>query len=174
MREESIFQTVADKGNSEELEEKGPIYCEDNPWLGKGYYFWDSLIENAEWWGKTHYHGKYMIFSSSYDAHSDVLFDLVGNLKHLQYLNKFAQGLREKLGLRSIKVATVIEFMKKENLFPFLAIRAEGRNSKKVFGNINLYFDEKGAYYQPILPKVQICLVVFDKFHIADFKFVKK
>lgn len=79
--------------------------------------------------------------------------------------------LKERL--RSIKVATVIEFMKKEGRFPFWAIRAEGRNSKKLFGNIDLYFDEKGAYYQPILPKVQMCLIDFNKFHIADFKFVK-
>lgn len=44
---------------------------------------------------------------------------------------------------------------------------------QKLFGNIDLYFDEKGAYFQLVLPKVQMCLVDFDKFHIADFKLVK-
>ena len=50
----------------------------------------DGLLSNAEWWGKTHYRGNYMIFSSSYDLHSDVLFDLVGNVKHIEL---FSQNL---------------------------------------------------------------------------------
>ena len=52
MREIQIYQAIAKKGSPSEREKLGPIFCVDNPWLGEGYYFWDSILTNAEWWGK--------------------------------------------------------------------------------------------------------------------------
>lgn len=173
MKKCKIYQTVANLGNAEELEKLGPIYCQDNPWLGNGYYFWDGLVSNAKWWGRTHYKNKYMIFSSSYVWDSPMLFDLVGNSEHLKFFHDFSVRLMKKLSLKTIKVATVIEYMKRENLFPYKAIRAEGRNCNGV-SKAQLYFDDQGLYYLQPLPKIQICVVDFKTFCSSPFKLYLK
>lgn len=171
MKETIIYQTVANKDNAKELEKLGPIFCDANPWLGNGYYFWDGLLSNAKWWGKTHYKNNYMIFSSSYDSHSAQLFDLVGNLSHIKFFHDFSVRLMQALGRKNIKVATVIEFLKHENLFPYMAIRAEGRNvgglKKKT-----LYFDDQGLYFLQPLPKIQICIIDFEHFCHSEYRFL--
>ena len=172
MKEVEIYQTVSSVGTFHDRELLGPIFCENNPWLGDGYYFWDSLLSNAEWWGKTHYHNEYYIFSSSYDAHTDYLFDLVGDAKHIDLLYHYARGLKKILGLKTIKVSTVIEFMKRDGKFPFMAIRAEGRNVKSQ-KNAILVFDEQGMYYLQPIPKIQLCVLDCNHFLISDYKFLK-
>lgn len=170
MMESKIFQTVANLGNSEELEHLGPIYCKNNPWLGNGFYFWDGLLSNAKWWGRTHYQNNYMIFSSSYQLGSPKLFDLVGNPEHIKFFYDFSLRLKKKLGRRTIKVVTVIEYLKREGLFPFLAVRAEGRNVNGVT-NAQLYFDDQGLYYLQPVPKIQICVIDFKSFCVADYRY---
>lgn len=172
MNEVNIYQAIANEGSPQEREKLGPIYCEDNPWLGEGYYFWDGLLSNAEWWGQTHYRGCYMVFSSSYDIHSEDLYDLVGNVKHIELFRRYATKLMQKLELSSIKVASVLEFMKRDGFLPFLAIRAEGR-STKVSRHVKFFFDDQGMYYLQPIPKFQLCIIDFSKFHIADYKFLK-
>lgn len=172
MKETKIYQTVSKEGTISGREMLGPICCDDNPWLGKGYYFWDGLLSNAEWWGKTHYNNNYMIFASSYDAHSSKLFDLVGNAEHIECLWVFAAKLCKELGCKRVKVALVLEMMRKEGLLPFSAIKAEGRNVRGIRKQF-LYFDNQGMYYLQPVPKIQLCITDFDSFHIADYKFVK-
>ena len=113
-----------------------------------------------------------MIFSSSYDMHSKDLFDLVGNVKHIELFRRYAEGLMKKLGLSSIKVASVLEFMKRDGLLPFLAIRAEGRGTK-CSRNVKFIFDDQGMYYLQPIPKFQLCIINFFDFHIADYQFLK-
>lgn len=172
MKEVPIFQAVAKVGDPLERESLGPISCEENPWLGNGYYFWDGFLGNAEWWGKTHYKGNYMIFTSSYDAHSDELFDLIGNPEHMECFRVFASTLKKRLGCSSLKVSLVLEMMKKEGLFPFSAVKAEGRNKSGSRSNF-LFFDDQGMYYLQPVPKIQLCIINFEHFHIADYKFLK-
>lgn len=62
-----IYQTLEDKDNDEEIERHGPYFCSvyeidgspkkgsKEPWLGGGYYFWDTRINDAHWWGRTVY-----------------------------------------------------------------------------------------------------------------------
>lgn len=172
MNEVDIYQAIANEGNPLEREKSGPILCKDNPWLGDGYYFWDGLLSNAEWWGKTHYRGNYMIFSSSYDLHSDELFDLVGNVKHIELFRRYAMGLMRKLGLASVKVASVLEFMKQDGFLSYRAIRAEGRNAKGS-RNVKFIFDDQGMYYLQPVPKFQLCIIDFSQFHVAEYRFLK-
>ena len=54
MLEVKIYQTLEDRGNDEEIESHGPYKCLSHtgngllkkgvkePWLGEGYYFWDT------------------------------------------------------------------------------------------------------------------------------------
>ena len=95
MRDTDIYQTLEDRQNYGEVEEHGPFFCyvrDDNgipksgvkePWLGEGYYFWDTRITDAQWWGDTVYSQKgYIICHTTYDQHSPLLYDLVGDMKH--------------------------------------------------------------------------------------------
>ena len=51
-----IYQTVEDRGNPDYVEQHGPFICTNkNAWLGEGYYFWDTIIELAHWWGNLCY-----------------------------------------------------------------------------------------------------------------------
>ncbi len=50
-------------------EKSYPHWSEDsNAWLGKGYYFWDSTVNMAHWWGKLRFNGDYSICKSSFDC----------------------------------------------------------------------------------------------------------
>ena len=67
MKDTDIYQTLEDRQNYEDVEEHGPYFCYaryangnpksgvKEPWLGEGYYFWDTRIADARWWGDTVY-----------------------------------------------------------------------------------------------------------------------
>ena len=54
MKTTEIYQTLEDRQNYEEVEQHGPYFCSvtypngilkkgsKQPWLGSGYYFWDT------------------------------------------------------------------------------------------------------------------------------------
>ena len=63
-----LYQTVEDRGNPKEILNNGPFQCTRSPWLGNGYYFWDSFIELAHWWGRQGYHGQYVITKIDLDT----------------------------------------------------------------------------------------------------------
>ena len=57
-----VFQTLKNKGNPIEIERDGPFICRwENSWMGTGYYFWETFLSNAHWWGKSHLNGDYVI-----------------------------------------------------------------------------------------------------------------
>ena len=105
-----------------------PIRCStSDARLGYGYYFWDSIIDAAHWWGEKHYRGNYIICRSFYDAHSDRCFDLKGNLDHIAQLKDCADTLRAE-GRQDFTLAEVLEALRKvcpefDDLY--WAIRAE-------------------------------------------------
>lgn len=80
MKVADIYQTLEDRQNYEEIEAHGPYFCSERyqngilkkgvkePWLGEGYYFWDSRISDAQWWGDTIYSKKgYVIWLVMYN-----------------------------------------------------------------------------------------------------------
>lgn len=53
MDRRTLFQAVKDLDNPDEIEQNGPFKCRrEDAWLGEGYYFWDSFVELAHWWGR--------------------------------------------------------------------------------------------------------------------------
>lgn len=48
-----VYQTLEDRQTDlDKIESNGPYSCRwENSWLGNGYYFWDTFIDNAHWWG---------------------------------------------------------------------------------------------------------------------------
>ena len=90
-----LFQTVR---GGEQVVIKEPIYCQsEEARLGYGYYFWEYDIDNAHWWGRTHYKGNSEIYQSYYDRHSEKCFDLLGNPQHRKnVLNAYQELMKER------------------------------------------------------------------------------
>ncbi|MBR8712292.1 hypothetical protein [Porphyromonas levii] len=170
----TIFQTLENRGNAEEILEHGPFFCAlidekgkkktgiKEPWMGEGYYFWDTRIEDAHWWGRTIYdNSDYIICATEYDQHSELLFDTVGIVQHLEDFSQCAQLLKEKIKEPIITIPAVIDFLKKNAEFPYQAIRMcpYPTNAKKNSFSTIKFPGNKTRFL--FLDKVQICF--FDK-----------
>lgn len=109
MKATEIYQTLENRRNDEEVEKHGPYFCSERyangiikggakePWLGEGYYFWDTRIADARWWGDTVYAQKgYIICKTTYDQHSPLLFDLVGDVRQFDEFIRCAELVRKE------------------------------------------------------------------------------
>ncbi len=144
-----------------------PFRCVNNPWLGEGYYFWDSFIELAKWWGEVHYHGNYVVTETTAKFGDDAVFDLVGNTDHMRFFAQYADIVAADRQCE-VTVAQIIEHMKRHTSFAkeFKAIRVDGRLSiSTVPENLpyikRVRFSLEHQQYLDLLPPIQYC--VFDK-----------
>lgn len=66
-----LYQTLEDRDNVDYVEANGPFLGNvRDRWLGKGYYFWDTFIDAAHYWGFVSYKVKgkdYIIAKSEVD-----------------------------------------------------------------------------------------------------------
>lgn len=183
MEKTTIYQTLEDRDNDEEVQEHGPYWCDlyeadgkkkkgiKEPWLGAGYYFWDTLIENAHWWGRTIYPKKgYIVCQSQYDSHSPHLFDLVGNVSHYREFVDCVAVMESNGKGQKRSFPQVLAYLKQHADFRYKAIRARPHPLK--FVSANIYFPG-GQMELEKLDKVQICF--FDKsLFIAPFEIVER
>lgn len=137
MKSTEIYQTLEDRQNYEEVEAHGPYFCQERysngflkrgskePWLGEGYYFWDTRIADAHWWGNTVYSQKgYIICKTTYNQHSPLLYDLVGDICQFDDFVKCAELVRKERNLTTVKFPVVLAYMKKKLPdFTYKAIR---------------------------------------------------
>lgn len=162
-----IYQTLHDKDNPEEVEKEGPFLCDrPNAWLGLGYYFWDTHISLAHWWGESANEGNYII-AQAYIKLDQRCWDLQGNGAHQKEFYESAQQIAES-GLKKfeeIKVWQVVEYLRKHTSFNYEGIRALGSNSigfgYKTYWRRMFFYDRTNSKSQPyldLLPPVQICL----------------
>lgn len=145
---------------------KAPFFCVNNPWLGTGYYFWDSFIEMAHWWGEHHYHGNYIIIETDSPFQENEIFDLINNHEHIKKFANYIEILEEKTG-KEITVPQAIEHMKKHTQFSamYKAIRADGRlsishhyeDNKPYIRRIKFNLDNE--QYLDLLPPWQLCIL---------------
>ena len=161
-----IFQTVADKDNPDYVEANGPFLCVNKPWLGKGYYFWDNLMERAHWWGEKHYYGNYMICQASANIDDDKYLDLAGK-EQLKYFWQCCSALRENYNQEHITVSFVIAKLIKIGDFPFQAVRVL---SEHCGGDEIMHFVDYSKSYLNFSPPMQIC--IFEKSRIEDYHIV--
>ena len=175
-----IFQTLENRGTDiAKLQEEGPFPCKwDNTWLGDGYYFWDTLIENAHWWGEVRQFEKgYIICRAECDYNINDCLDLHGDLEQLK-LFKEAFELMIKNGVVT-KNTTVKNFLAKlrgQSIFfkKFTAIRVNGINSKSYNSIYSAkFFFEKGKdRYLEMNPPVQICFFEKNSMNLRNYKVV--
>ena len=160
-----VFQTLEDKGNPDYVENSGPFPCHrKNAWLGDGYYFWDSFIENAHWWGceGARYANGYFICKANYDFEESSCFNLIDNPEHFQLFNNTKKIMQEK-GLyvtNQTTVSRIIEHIKNTlKIFKYEAIRVYGINSKSFnspYSNRTIFDQKHNAKYLDSLPAIQI------------------
>ena len=181
VKTKEVFQTLENRGsNNKILEQEGPYPCHwDNSWLGNGYYFWDTFIENAHWWGKKvrQYTNGHIICKAECDYDTINCLDLYGELEQLKMF-KEAYDLMLKNGVVD-KHTTVKNFLEKlkgqtSNFSTYTAIRVNGVLSKgynSIYA-VNFLFEKDKWQYFEMVPAVQICLFKKNSLNLRNYKVV--
>lgn len=158
----TLYQTLEDCNNVDYVEANGPFPGNVRErWLGAGYYYWDTFINSAHFWGRVSYvhAGKgYIIAQSEVSLPSDKVL----NLLEPTDLEKFAAWRDVYAKTFPNRVVTVERVLTHaENVmgpdFPYVAIKAEFKNCI----NIRDYQDRispNGKAYLDLKPPVQVCI----------------
>lgn len=178
------FQTLENR-DIDRVEIDGPFLCNrTDAWLGNGYYFWDSLINVAHWWGVEiagYDENGYIICEALFNLDEARCFNLVDNKEHLELFNRtkklmIEKGLYEK---NKTTVARIINFLKDQvKVFRFEAIRAYGVNSigyKSDYRNRTKFIYKESrttSQYLDSSPAMQVCFFTKDSLDLQDFKIV--
>lgn len=176
----TIYQTLEDRGTDlDKLESNGPYICNwSNSWLGDGFYFWDTFIENAHWWGKEirKYPQNYIVCKAICDYNDTECFDLVGSTEHLELLYETFEFLkRQGKATEKTTVARIIRYLKTDiNIFNFKAIRAVGLKSKNFNSqySVIMLFEIDKKPYLDIKPAIQICFFEKTSLNLRNYKII--
>lgn len=170
MKNRKLYQAVEDRDNPDEIEQKGPFLCKrKDAWLGQGYYFWDSFIELAHWWGKTGYGDNYVICLAHCNAEFPHTYDLYNCPEHLKSFRMLSDKLAEEFPDKQITVCFVLEMLKAHSDFltEYQAIRAKSDNCWR---NVPcLPFIKRNHAHLEMIPPIQIC--VLNKTFLIDGKY---
>lgn len=171
MKSKVLYQTLKDKGNPEYVLENAPFSCNwDNTWLGEGFYFWDTFVENAHWWGEVRHKNKYMICQTICDFNTDKCFDLVGDTDHMSDFSNSIEFLKDQNIITitpETTVARILEFIKTKIGFDYEAIRVYGIKSISEYKEeyqkyrFRLIFELSRPQFLDYKPAIQIC--IFEK-----------
>ncbi len=166
-----IYQTVADRGNPSYVENHGPFLCKRDPWFGEGYYFWDSYVELAHWWGKIGYHGRYMIAKVVYPYDPSSFFDITGD--NINNTMDFKECIIEYFGSLDAEytIPQVIELMKKRTDLTekYRGIKARGVHKMYDLQENNLTLKKNKSYRFELYPPNQLCF--FNKSSLSKCRF---
>ena len=119
--------------------------------------FWDSNHEWAHKFGHSRYAGNYLIFEAEIAINRST-YDIYGNVKHKLELKEVWDELKNKnAGLTNsqVRVADIIEYMKKIGIFPYNSIRAADNPDRQN----QLPFGGNKGEYMFLNERVQICLI---------------
>lgn len=182
-----IYQTLEDRGNHKDIENHGPYFCSlrdesgnlksgtKEPWLGEGFYFWDTRIDDARWWGKITYEQKmkgYVVCSTCYNQYSPLLYDMVGSISMFDDFEACAKLIKSKKNVKRVSFSVVLEYMKQREDFNYKAIRVWPYPTRVSNPQIGVFFPCKKATIRK-MEKIQICF--FDKTLLTQpFSIVEK
>ncbi len=169
-----LYQTVEDRDNPDEVEQNGPFMCTNsNAWLGHGFYFWDSFISHAHWWGRLVYAvDRYMICQTSCDGDLKEVYDLVGKPELFAEIEQSANIIKARTNAKTIFVAEVLEFLKKHTSFLkyYKAIRVYPIETMPN-ADFRIKFNYKNHAYLDTRPAIQFCIwdksILNSKYHIV-------
>lgn len=171
-----LYQTLEDRNNEAEVMKHGPYCCKRErpiPWLGVGYYFWESDIKTAKAWASKASYKDYYICHTSYDYYTHNFFDLAGNPNDMIIFRGFFDVLKEKFPYKRLTVPFVLEFAIKELGEDFYeiykAIRARSEWKDEYY---YLPYPTRNTFYNSN-PQIQICVIDLD-FLKTPFVIVEK
>lgn len=178
-----IYQTLESR-NLSNIRTNGPFDCKwENAWLGYGFYFWDSHIELAHWWGRIRYAEKlkkYVVTKGEIFL-DETCWDLHGNGNcRMQFYEAIKQLKEKKLFIpNETTVPHVISFLKLQSFFEkFQSIRVLGSNSiktAKLFKTNRMwkmFFEDNLPGYFELYPPVQICLFTKTSNSFSNYQIV--
>lgn len=172
----TLFQTLEDRNNPEEVELDGPFECtRTDAWLGRGYYFWDTHIELAHWWGNKGYRTKYIICRA--DGRLDEnCWDLHGNGAHRLEFEEICKELISKRIFEESRliVPKLIMYLKKNNIFVYSSIRALGSGGgiADPLLKYRIKFKNYDKTFLDLRPPVQICLLEKQALSLSGYSIV--
>lgn len=180
MEVKTLYQTLKDKNNDYYIRRHGPFPCNwSNTWLGDGFYFWDTFIENAKWWGE---YGrgfkKFVITTGICDFTTEKCFDLAGHTPHMVIFKEAVNMLIEaNVADKNTTVPKIIEYLKLTGaLTNYEAIRVNGIKSKRENNlfTTNLRFENDKLQYMEIDPAIQLCLFSKKSLNFREYKIIEK
>jgi hypothetical protein len=165
---------VEDRGNPDEVERSGPFLCSrSDAWLGEGYYFWESFIDNAHWWGANAYPEKYMICRAFYVHDSARCLDLntPEGIKIIEGV--IIQMKQDGLVSNNIYISRMIEYLKNIGRFHWEAVRVTPTSNRH--GNDSPHreramFNER--YGISLRPAIQICFYSKTALQLSGYKII--
>lgn len=170
------YQALQDRNNPDEVESHGPYKCERaDAWVGEGYYFWETFIDNAHWWGKSHY-DEYIICEAEFDFDDDRCFDLAGNTQHMQEFQQILTLLKEQ-GLidSNTSIGRVIRYLQNRNLFQYEACRVTSPQSRRLNSDHNKptpIGKGNNSYTVHLQPPFQICFYSSHSLNLRNYKVI--
>lgn len=151
-------------------------------WLGNGYYFWTDSDHFAIWWGTDRLQQPYCITSYLINIEYEMIFDMVGNTRHVQYFFEklliiyeaaFEKSRRFSMTkLPEPTIATVIDHMRtfyKEPVFKYRAMKICDAWSDESF-SLNFTSKSKAHEYFPGARRIQLCVFSGEEQCIQDKK----
>lgn len=163
----NLYQTLEDRSNVDYVEKNGPFCCErKEAWLGKGYYYWDTFVDNAHLWGDKIYKN-YIICLSKIDLNNNNIYDLQNPSTLLEF-KQLEEKLSEVYPHKKITVAVVLEQLKQSKEFTYKAIRARAENDMNS-PQEKIPFKINHCAYLDTCPHLQVCIL--DKTFIGEDNF---
>lgn len=167
----NLYQTLEDRSNIDYVEENGPFICErEDAWLGIGYYYWDTFVDNAHLWGKKVYkknNKDYIICLSKVNFNDENIYDL-DNPNTLLEFKIVEKKLSETYPNKNITVAMVLEQFKQSQEFTYKAIKTRAEKDMNTFKQ-KVPFKVNSKAYLDTCPHIQVC--VLDKTFIGKDNF---
>lgn len=159
--------TCANRNDKPFILQNAPFYSEFNkeqdkiPFLGGGYYFWDTNPEAAHFWGENHYKGNYFIYECVLNIEDDKFLDLVGSRKDMIKLKMLIAKFAFVFEGEDVCLGEMLEYFKNlDNLspgiFPIDAVRAIDSAKRKKESDI-MYFNKYKKHYIDLFPRLIIC-----------------
>ena len=159
-----LYQTLEDRDNVDYVEANGPFPGDQRDrWLGEGYYYWDSFIDAAHYWGYVSYECKgkdYIIAKSEVNIPQDKLLNLL-EPEQIVMFTKWIDSYARTFPNSEATVERVLNHAETimGSRFPYIAIKAEFKNCFKYREYQERIYPYHGSKaYIDLKPPVQVCI----------------
>ncbi len=167
----NLYQTLEDRSNIDYVEENGPFICRrSSAWLGIGYYYWDTFVDNAHLWGEKIYkknNKDYIICLSRVVFNSSDVYNLEDSNTLFEF-KVLEQKLSDVYPDKNITVAVVLAQLKQSQDFVYKAIKARALDDMSS-SKQKIPFMKNHKAYLDTCPHIKVCII--DKTFIGESNF---